>query len=565
VNVTAQLQQHEHRPVGAERPGGTSGAPGVDGPPSTTPDDGDGERDHASGAVRQPRLPFWARILDGLTILFACLLLSNLLFAGVKLRFGDTRITATSPLRHALLLLVLFGVRYWLVRSPTLWDRLSEWARRVWRSPVRAAVVPPFLASRAGVLAAGYLAVILIGYPTGAPPFRISRNEFVNLPMRWDAGWYLSIALEGYHFRTGSNRQQNVAFFPAYPMLTRVGAALLGAHGGRADSRDGLNAVEYAYHQHRRIVLAAMLISLVAFGWALVYLFRLAREMLDDDAAAGAVALACAYPFSLFYSAFYTESLFLLTVVGTFYHFRHRQWGPAAIWGLTLGLTRPNGCLISVPLALLALQQSLGGASEAWWRRGALAPVGDGVPASPENAAEGARSQVSFDLRRFWPGIAVASMPGIGMLLFSGYLYLRSGQPFAWLEAHRAWGRVYEGVGGLFAGHLNLVTELGLYQYSQNQPTEVLNGGASMVALLLAWPIARRLGLAFALFLLLMTVPPLAAGGFLSMGRVTATLFPIFLYLGWRLRGSNRASLVMACAALQGFLAAVYFTWRPIF
>jgi hypothetical protein len=85
------------------------------------------------------------------------------------------------------------------------------------------------------------------------------------------------------------------------------------------------------------------------------------------------------------------------------------------------------------------------------------------------------------------------------------------------------------------------------------------------VALLLTWPVARRLGLAYAVLLLLMLVPPLAAGGFMSMGRVTSTLFPLFLYLGWVLRGTRRSSIVTACAVMQGFFAALYWTWRPLF
>jgi hypothetical protein len=534
-----------------------------------------------------PPLPLWVRIADGLTVATASILLSNLLFEGVRLRFGDTRLTATSAVRSLAILLVLIAIRHWFVRTPAIWTRLANWATRAWRSPTTSVVSPAWAASRLAVLISGYLAVVFIGFPGNGPPFRISRNEMVNLPMRWDAGWYLGIALEGYHFRSGSGRQENVAFFPAYPMLARIGAALLGGHGGKADSTDGLNAVEYAYHQHRRIVLAGMIISIGGFGWALVYLFRLAREMLDDEAAAGAVAFCCAYPFSLYYSAFYTESLFLLTLVGTFYHFRRREWIPAAAWGLALGLTRPNGCLISVPLALMALQQSLeGGNANAWWRRGAFFPLGDKRPAPaaggalatndiveraehPERAAGFTAAldagPARFNMARFIPAILIASMPGIGMLLFSGYLYSVSGNAFAWLEAHQAWGRVYEGVGGLFAGHLKLASELGVYQYSQNQPTEVLNGGATIVALLLTWPIARRIGLAYALFLLLMLLPPLAAGGFLSMGRVTSTLFPLFLYLGWSVRGSSRSSIVMACAIMQGFLAVVYFTWRPMF
>ena len=516
-----------------------------------------------------PPLPLWVRIVDGLSVATATIVLSNVLFDGFKLRIGDDRITATSPIRSLIILLVLLGVRHFFVRTPAIWTRLANWAVRAWHSPTTALVAPAWALSRFAVLAVGYLAVIFIGFPgSGSPPFRISRNELVNLPMRWDAGWYLGLAMDGYSFRSGSGRQENVAFFPTYPMLTRVGAALLGAHGGAATNTDGLNVAEFTYHQHRRIALAGMIVSLGSFAWALVYLFRLAREMLDDDAAAGAVAFCCAYPFSLFYSAFYTESVFLLTLVGTFYHFRRREWFAAAAWGLALGLTRPNGCLISVPLAVMALQQSLeGGKATVWWRRGAAASaLGEGEKrAEPGFTAPLEIGPARFSMARFIPAILVAAMPGIGMLMFSAYLYSVSGNAFAWLEAHQAWGRVYEGVGGLFAGHAKLATELGVYEYSQRQPVDLVNAIATVAALLLTWPVARRLGLSYAVLLLLMLLPPLAAGGFMSMGRVTSTLFPLFVYLGWALRGTSRSSLVTACAVMQGFLAALYWTWRPLF
>ena len=518
-----------------------------------------------------PPLPLWVRIVDGLTVVAASLFLSNILFDGFKLKVGDSRVTATSAIRTLIILLALIAIRHWRVRTPAIWTRLANWAVRTWHSPTTKLVVPAWAASRFAVLLTGYFAVIFIGFPgSGSPPFRISRNELVNLPMRWDAGWYLGLALDGYSFRSGSGRQENVAFFPAYPMLTRVGASLLGAHGGMVKNTDGLNVAEFMYHQHRRIVLAGMFVSLGAFAWALVYLFRLAREMLGDEAAAGAVAMCCAYPFSLFYSAFYTESVFLLTLVGTFYHFRRREWFAAAAWGLMLGLTRPNGCLISIPLGLMALQQSLeGGKANVWWRRGAFADEEKrsehaGLEQAGFTAPQDA-GPVRFSMPRFIPAILVASMPGIGMLLFSAYLYSVSGNAFAWLEAHQAWGRVYEGVGGLFAGHAKLASELGVYEYTQRQPVDMVNSAATVVALLLTWPVLRRIGLAYAVFLLLMLLPPLAAGGFMSMGRVTSTLFPLFLYLGWVLRGTSRSSIVTACAVLQGFFAALYWTWRPLF
>ena len=98
-----------------------------------------------------------------------------------------------------------------------------------------------------------------------------------------------------------------------------------------------------------------MVVSLGAFAWALVFLFRLARETLDEDAAVGAVLVACASRYSLFFGAMYTESLFLLTSIAAFYHLRRANGCRRRIWGLVAGLTRPNGCLLSVPLAILAV------------------------------------------------------------------------------------------------------------------------------------------------------------------------------------------------------------------
>ena len=76
---------------------------------------------------------------------------------------------------------------------------------------------------------------------------------------------------------------------------------------------------------------------------------------------------------------------------------------------------------------------------------------------------------------------------------------------------------------------------------------------------------AMRFGPAYGLFLLLMIVPPLLRGGFLSLGRLTSTLFPLFLYLGWQVRAAPRAALITAFAGLQALLAVLFFTWRPFF
>jgi hypothetical protein len=490
--------------------------------------------------VSEPaRLPWWARALDAIALVAVLLLVSIVVFGGFRLRFGDLRITAQEAWRPLAVLLLAAGVRHWLVRTPPWPARVRDALARWWAAPATRVVLPPLIASRLMVLVVGFLGVVLIGYPDNAPPFRVSRNEMVNLPVRWDAGWYLGIALNGYAYdpNARAQTQQNIAFFPAYPMTVRVVTALLGGRLVRPDEPVSGNRVEWQYAMHRTALAAGLLVTVASFGWGLVYLFRLARDVLaDDDAAAGAVALACAWPCALFYSAFYTEGLFFLAVVGAWYHLRAREWGAAVAWGIVAGLARPNGFLLSVPLGLLAMADW-----RALWR-------GD----------HGAR-------RAAVSGLLAAAAPVAGMLIYSGYLYAETGRPFAWFQAHQAWGRVATDVAGLFSERAEFIAGQGFYTYTTSQPVELVNATFAIAALLLAIPITWRLGPAYGVFLLLMIVPPLLRGGFLSLGRLTSTLFPLFLYLGWALRGSPRVAAVAAFAGLQALLAVLFFTWRPFF
>ena len=98
--------------------------------------------------------------------------------------------------------------------------------------------------------------------------------------------------------------QQNVAFFPAYPMAMRAVPAWLGGRSYRPDEPVAGNRIEWQYAMHRRALAAGMLVSIAAFGWGLVYLFGLVRRLGGDETAAGAaVVLACAWPCALFYIA----------------------------------------------------------------------------------------------------------------------------------------------------------------------------------------------------------------------------------------------------------------------
>ena len=81
------------------------------------------------------------------------------------------------------------------------------------------------------------------------------------------------------------------------------------------------------------------------------------------------------------------------------------------------------------------------------------------------------------------------------------------------------------------------------------------------------WPVYRRFGLPYAVMLLVNVLPPLAAGGLLSMGRVTSVLFPAFLWLGAAVPARHRTAWIAVFAVPAGIrrgdvlhLAAVVLT-----
>ena len=469
------------------------------------------------------KLPRWATALDVFVVVMALLAISVAVAGGFRVWVFDSRISVTGWGRPALWAAIAFAIRHALIRHQPLPQRVVSAIAEWWRKPDTKVVLPIHLASRFGVIAVGFLAVILIGFPPEATQrWRIYDNDLLDLPARWDTGWYLGIATEGYRFDPNARAdfQQNIAFFPAFPMATRYLSTVLG----------------------RQPLWTGVGISLIAFYIALGYFLRLARrELGDEEKAVTAVMLLAAYPFAVFFSAAYTEGLFLATLIGAVYHFRENQLWRSAAWGFMCGLTRPNGAFLSIVLALMAVTPMWDAIK---WRPILPPPIG-------------------------WPAIAkrllTAAAPGFGMLAFSAYIYQLTGNPFKWTAQNVAWGRVYRGLDSIVSDRVGFIANNGLYSYASTQTIDLFYSLAILLAIVSLWPIYRRWGLPYVAFVLLTILPPMAAGGLLSMGRVTAVLFPVFLWMGAAVPVRHRVAWIGLFALLQGFVAVMFFTWRPLY
>jgi hypothetical protein len=465
--------------------------------------------EHVPSAEFTPSpLPAWVRLLDGLTLLMVGATAILVVGDGVRLEIGSVRLSITSALRAAAWTALLIAVRHALYRAPALPSRISIWTRRLAQRTDVWIAAKLLLATRIPPVLIGLLAVAIIGVGNDARPGAYA-DPWLNLPARWDALWYSDIAASGYQWDGDWTRQQNVVFFPAFPLAARLLARPLGIHS----------------------LYAGWLVSLAAFAWAMVLFVRLARQSLSERDAIDAAWLLATYPFAIYFGVPYSESLFLLAMCGLFLAAHEQRFERAAVWGLLAGLTRPNGWLLSVPFVVLVLRRQPWPSTVRDWLR---------------------------------VGIA-AGAPVAGVLLFTLFLHWRFDDGFAWLRGQAAWGRTFRGLHVLAAERLVYMREYGVTGYLTDFPTDALNTAAALLALAVLVPVSKRFGLAYGVLLAVLVLPPLLVGGTLSFGRLTSILFPLFMWLATVVPQRHRVAVMIVFATLQGFAATLFFTWRPLF
>jgi Gpi18-like mannosyltransferase len=469
------------------------------------------EPQNQRGDTTDARPSRWASLADAITVLLGSVALLAAMHP-FELQVGTVHLSVRNALRPLIAAVLIGTLRHALARQPPLHTRLRHiWIDLTRRYPAATAAIPIAIATRVAILVVGYIAAIAIPFPKEAP-FQSTRTvTFWELPQRWDAGWYLSIVRDGYQWRGDVTIPSNLNFFPAYPLLVRMIAALVRIP----------NAPE-------NVVLAwtATTVSIVAFIAASVYLHRFARDRFGDRVASDAVVLTAAYPFAVFYSAVYSEALFLLCSIAAWYHLDRSEPVASGVWGVLAGLCRPNGVLLTVPLLM----------------------------------------SVWITQRRDRMLYVAALAPIFGTVLFSAYAFRLTGHAVVWAELQRAaWYRTYRGLDQSLFAELNLISRAGIVQYVSAWPWRSLNVAATFMALVAVWPTGRRLGVPAGAFVFVSALVPLLSGGFESLGRYTATLFPMFVWLALDVP-DRRVPLLACCFGIgQALVAVSFFTWRPIF
>lgn len=354
-----------------------------------------------------------------------------------------------------------------------------------------------FVATRSGLFALAYVAQLLLPRPVGSGYWdAFPGNLWLSGWLRWDSGWYLDIARRGY-WLDPQTHLGSVAFFPLYPLLMRVLGQIIGS-----------------------IPAAGLVISNLAFAAALALLYDLTARRAGRDVARRTLLFLCVFPFSVFFSAVYTESLFLLLVVLSFWLAERGRWWWSGTAGLLCALTRSVGVALGPALFLLYLNQR------------------------------------SWNWRKVSPDLLASALIPLGTALYMGYLGVRFGDPLAFAKGTLAGWRHYnpwvEGFSrlnpvGMQPGDYDLVL--------------LLNALAALACLLAVVPTRRLLGSPYATFVLLATLMSLPAG-FDSVGRYVTVIFPVFIVLGYYVRRPLAAKVTfIGSAALLGLFTALFVNW----
>ena len=323
----------------------------------------------------------------------------------------------------------------------------------------------------------------------------ISTSSIGSVLARWDGGWYLSIVRDGYPSfvppGVGVAAQSSIAFFPGYPLLIRA-----------LSSPFGLSPV-----------FVGCAVSLIAGLAATVGLWQLAVRLSDEGTADRSVVLFAFFPSAFVLSMVYADALFIALSVWCLLALLDKRWLAAGAAAAAAGLVRPTAVALCVACA---------------W--GAVVAIRNGGS---------------------WRALIAPALAPWGALLYLGYIWIHTGDAFAFFEVEsRGWGNHLDvGASNIRAalrhlGEMRLTFFVALVAF-------VVGGMGVGLWLLIRW---HAPGVVVAYVSVVIGLSILGSNP-VSMPRFLLAAFPLLIPLARRL--SYRTT--MAIAATSGVLMATHF------
>lgn len=325
-----------------------------------------------------------------------------------------------------------------------------------------------------------------------------SGTRVVDVLASWDGAWYLEVVRSGYPAepaeRAGALLPNPIAFFPAYPLLSRAADRVL----------PGSEAA------------AALAVSLVAGAFATVLVALLTRRLAGSAAAVRAAALFAFSPGAFILSMAYAEGVFLVAAVGCLLLLHQRRWLAAGLAGAAASAARPSGVVLAACCAWAAW--------EAWRREGE------------------------------WRAVVAPVLAPLGAVAYMGYLWAHTGSATIWFRTQRDVWRERIDFGDAM---VDRTVEFARHPFDDPAVAVVVLGLAVAVAavvLLVTTDLPRTLYV-YTAGILFLAVGSATLG---ARPRFVFTAFPLAIAAAVRLRGVAYAAVLGTAAALLPVLVVFY-------
>ncbi|MEH1768688.1 MAG: hypothetical protein V7L27_17185 [Nostoc sp.] len=232
-------------------------------------------------------------------------------------------------------------------------------------------VIAMWLSSRLLIAITMLLIAPLFSTPSNGVSATFSWDVFY----AWDSVWYERIMTSGYDFSSNFNEMHTVAFFPLFPLLSRI--------------------VMYVGFTPK---VAGILVNNSAFFAVSLILFYWVQELYGTSTARWATATLLWCPYSLYGTVIYTEGLFLLCTTSALRAFDKKQYIWAGFWGALSTATRLPGVAL-IPAFMF----------------------------------------VSWKERRGIKAYIASLTVGLGISLYSLYCQIQFGDALAFIHVQKAW------------------------------------------------------------------------------------------------------------------------------
>lgn len=278
--------------------------------------------------------------------------------------------------------------------------------------------------------------------------FSFSGKDLMTNLANWDGGHYIGISKYGY------SEKFQYAFFPLYPLLIKFTSQITGNY-----------------------LIAALIISITSFFLALHFLYKLISLDFSKKLAENTIIFLLIFPTSFYFITAYSEGVFFLLTVLTFYYFRKQNFALATFFAVLVSATRLAGLAVSLALIFQIINSKIN--------------------------------------KKNW----IILFSPLGFIIYCIYLFNITGDPLYFLTAESShWQR-------------NLaVPGISFWLTLKNQNFIELFFGIFGLGMVLRS--FRFLPANYAIYGLLSILLPIATSSLVSMPRFLLPIFPIFILLG---------------------------------